>query len=692
MRGDVTWRALALEAWRRSMRRALLRLERTELARRRDQGARLTAEFARLSDAALLDRFRSRRAPIFLPGFASAPRVTLARFPRETEKLIAAARKIADEHRWPLLGFGDVQFGHQVDWLRCPVSGTGWPLAFHADLKLVRGDGSDIRVLWELNRLGHLLTLAQAWSIAQDERWSEECWRQIESWRAQNPIGYGPNWTCAMEVALRAVNLLAIFELLRRSSNMTAERLKMMLALFDEHGAHIRRNLEFSYLVTSNHYLSNIVGLLWLGVMLPELRAAREWRAFALRELRSEMDKQILDDGADDESSTGYHRFVLEMLLYTFMLCRANRIEIGERYWEKLRAMLAYVRAYLRPDGRAPLIGDTDGGRFLPFAEREADDHAYLLAVGAALFDASEFKLSNDVPPELLWTGGEEALDRFLALPTSAQLTSAAFPRAGVYIQRAEDVYLLFNATSTGLHGRGSHAHNDALSIELSACGRPFLRDPGTFVYSADLHARHLFRSTAFHSTVEIDGEEQNRTCERAPFVIGDDARPRVIRWETGPDRDLVIAEHYGYHRLPSSVTHRRAVLFDKRSRFWLIEDALLGEGRHRAKFIFHFDSGLVVESLDAGLVEACDHRAGAALLVAALGSNGALTIEDRWTSRHYGERRASQAAVWSVDSALPLVVSWALVPVCAERKRGTAQGLIARLRADRFSVLMSER
>ena len=53
----------------------------------------------------------------------------------------------------------------------------------------------------------------------------------------------------------------------------------MLLAVFEQHGAHIRRNLEFSYLATSNHYLSDIAGLLWLGIMLPELNAARGWRA-----------------------------------------------------------------------------------------------------------------------------------------------------------------------------------------------------------------------------------------------------------------------------------------------------------------------------------------------------------------------------------------------------------------------------
>ncbi|MER3427203.1 MAG: hypothetical protein C4334_03745 [Pyrinomonas sp.] len=691
VRGDVPWQAFALEAWRRAKARAFLQLERIELARRREREARLAPEFRRLSDGALLEYFRARRAPASLPGIAVAPHAYARLFPREAKELIAAARRIAEEHRWPLLGFGSVQLEREVDWRRCPVSKASWPLLFHADVEWVRSDGADIRVLWELNRLGHLLKLACAWGVSLDQRWSEECWRQITGWRAANPMGYGPNWTCAMEVALRAVNLLAVFELLRRAPSMTLERLKMMLALFDEHGAYIRRNLEFSYLATSNHYLADLVGLLWLGTLLPELSAARDWRDLALRELPIELDKQILNDGADDESSTGYHRFVLEMLLYTLLLCRANRIDLGERFETKLRAMLAYVRAYLRPDGRAPLIGDTDGGQFLPFLDREADDHAYLLAIGAVAFDAPGLKLSDEAPGELFWTGGEEAVARFRSLPLSSPPASAAFPDAGVYIQRAQDRYLLFNATRTGLSGRGSHAHNDALSIEVSVCGRVFVRDPGSYVYGADLDARHVFRSTAFHSTVQVDDEEQNEIERRAPFAIGDQARPRLLRWEASPEADHLIAEHYGYCRLPHPVTHRRAVFFDKRKLFWLIEDALLGTGRHRFKIIFHFDAGLTVEPFDGAAVEARDHRRGSSLLVVPLDLRQAPAIESRWTSRHYGERRASQAAVWTHTATVPLLLSWALIPICAEADRRAAEELIARLHRDRFSVLMEE-
>src|SRR6185503_21196019 len=169
-----------------------------------------------------------------------------------------------------------------------------------------------------------------------------------------------------------------------RAPQMT-ERLPDLLTMLDQHGAHIERNLEFSHLGTSNHYLSDVVGLLWLGLMLPELKAANRWLEFGARELSREIEQQILPDGAHFECSTGYHRYVLELLLYSLLLVRANETRLDKDYldapWPRLRSMLEYVRAYLRPDGQAPLIGDSDSGKVLPIVHRAGDDHAYLLAL-----------------------------------------------------------------------------------------------------------------------------------------------------------------------------------------------------------------------------------------------------------------------------------------------------------------------
>ncbi len=271
--------------------------------------------------------------------------------------------RIVNSHKWPLLGFGEKRFGADIQWTRDPLSNYAWPLDYHRDIKLIRTDGSDVRVLWEVNRLGHFITLARAYSLTNDERYSVEFCAQLRSWAEQNPYGRGPNWTCAMEVALRAINLLAAFETFRHSPQLNSEFLSFFLQLVQQHGNYIRRNLEFSYIATSNHYLSDVAGLLWLGLMLPEFVMPASGATSAWTRHCARWTNRCSATELSFEASTGYHRFVTELLFYSFLLCRANNIEIEERYWSKLEQMLSYIRAYVRPDGFAPLIGDTDSGQ-----------------------------------------------------------------------------------------------------------------------------------------------------------------------------------------------------------------------------------------------------------------------------------------------------------------------------------------
>jgi hypothetical protein len=668
IRGRINFGSATREAFRRGRAAVRSRRERATLAQLATAPVQLLAEFQNLSPSELLDHFRNRTAPSFLPGFEQPQPTATAQqalFPDDTAKLISAAWAIAREHRWPLLGFGDKSFGDKINWLRDPLSGRLWPSQYHAEIPLWYHDGSDIRVLWELNRLGQLVTLGRAYAVTDEDQFAREFFQQLESWREQNPIGLGPNWSCAMEVALRAINLLAAFSLSRNSPSLTEDRLVALLTMLEQHGAHIRRNLEFSHLATSNHYLADVAGLLWLGIMLPELELASGWRDWALPELLREMDKQVLPDGADYEGSTGYHRFVLELFLYSFVLCRANGIEIEAVYWQKLRSMLEYLRAYLRPDGRAPLIGDTDGGQFLPLVNRDANDHAYLLAVGAALFGNASIASPNPVQveaaPEVLWVlGSREGLREF----APAENGSRVLRDAGTCVLRHDDLFLFLNAGGTQKGRPTSHRHNDLLSLEVSAFGRAFIADPGTYVYTADLHERHAFRSTAYHSTLTIEDAEQMQISEETPFVIGS-AAAKILEWTQSEDKEMVVAEHAGYSRLRNPVVHRRSVTFDKTNRWWLVEDTLIGSGEHNVAARFHFDAGLEVTASDDRVV-AVDEEMGARLIVRGLDLNVGPTLEAQFTSRHYGSKLHSVSACWTTLVSAPCTFRWTLVPMSA--------------------------
>jgi uncharacterized heparinase superfamily protein len=648
LRGEVDAGTIAREAVRRTRAAYRQRRERAALDQLNTRPARLLPQYAGLTKAGLLTHFRERTTPRFFRGFYRSFDPSVQGFSIKTRS-----------GQWTNYNI--------VEWRRDPLSGVMWPLEYHADLVLQRQDGSDARMLWESNRLGRTVELAASYTATRDENYADEFFALLDTWRAQNPVGRGPNWACAMEVALRAINTVGALAAFRHSPKMDERRLLELLAFYEQHGKYIWKNLEFSYIATSNHYLSDVVGLLWLGLGLPELRAAAAWRRFGLREMLREMDKQVLPDGADFESSTGYHRMVTELFLYSFLLCRENGVEIEQKYWDKLRAMVAYLCAYMRPDGRAPLIGDSDGGQVFPFKGHDGDDHAYLAAIGAVVFDEPAFKLSDGqkAPKELIWYCGRQGVEKFESMK-AAPAASQAFPDAGAYILRHEDLYLYFNTSGAGINGRGSHSHNDKLAIEVSAGGTAFLVDPGTYLYSADWAERSRFRSTAYHSTVMIDGEEQNITDEKTPFVIGDEAHPRVIEYEFTEERDVVTAEHDGYRRLAEPVTHRRTVEFHKGARFWLVTDSFTGEGDHEFTFVFHFAPGLEITVSEDHSVTARDGKTDASLLIKPLGLNSAPDVEPRFSSRNYGKKDPSTAAVWTANSSALLSARWAIIPLRA--------------------------
>lgn len=607
-RGEIPLYHLPHEYLRRRRAAARLRLERANCDEIARTPARLTAEFAQMNGDALLSHFRDRKAPFVWP-----PEFEIE--DEEKESLIEIANSTADNSTWELMGFGKLKFASENVWRRDPLSGHDWGVEHHADTILARSDGSDVRVLWELNRFGHVVPLALSFSITNDEKYAETFFSQIESWTTQNPYARGANWACAMEVALRACNLLAAFDIFRRSGAMTSERLAIMLRLFDQHGRFIIDNNEFSYIATSNHYLSDVVGLFWVGMLMPELENGADWCEFGRKEMLNEMDKQVLGDGADFEASTGYHLFVTEMFDASFRLAEANDIEIDSYYREKLASMHDYLAAITRPDGAISLVGDCDGSRFLPA----------------------------------------------LSEPTRPTNVTDAFPNAGIYVFRHKDLYLHFNASDCGVNGRGSHAHNDALSIEISAFERPFIVDPGSYVYNLDREGRHTFRSTAYHSTVMIDGVEQNTINVETPFVIGNEASPRVVEWSSSETNDRVVAEQYGYRRLSQPTVHRRVVDFDKTDRYWIIEDRFDGEGRHEFTFSFHIAPGLNVDEQD-GMISLTDDRERS-LLILPIGIDVEPVLEPAFFSHSYGHKEDSNILKWTLNATAPLRASFVIMP-----------------------------
>lgn len=612
--------------------------------------------------------FRTRKTHRLTPGLADLNQTSALvqrLFPRSSSKAALIADQIVARR---ICVFSRAfQFDAEIDWHRDPVSSFHWPADHYTRIQLSPGRGADPRQVWELNRLYHLVALGRAYALTRDDRYTTSFIAQLVSWYEQNPPRFGINWTIGMEAGIRTVNILAAFEFFRTSGELSDDAASLVLKILFAHGRFIRANLERSRLGSSNHYLSNLIGLLAIGCAVPELRDADSWRRFAARELNREITRQIREDGVDHENSIAYHRLVLEIFALGFLLQKSAGINPPLEYVRRLRSMFEFNSHYLKPDGTAPMMGDSDDGRLLKFLERDPRDHSYLCSIGSAVLEESEMKRAQKPDEEMLWWLGAEGLRTYESLTAGAmRLESKAFAVSQFYIQRAGDLYAAIDCSDHGLRGRGSHAHSDALSFELYANGRTFLRDPGTYTYSGSEARRNLFRSTAYHNTVRVDRQEISEILAGQLFSLGQNVKPHVNSWTSTEDFDVLDAEHHGYLRLASPVVHRRLVTLFKKDRAWVIRDVFTGEGEHLFEFFFNFDAGLRVSLAEDGRADAASEArtAGGCIAVIPMSGKGfQARVRPRWISPSYGTRLRSSAIIYRLQAEVPLTTEFLFVP-----------------------------
>jgi len=621
--------------------------------------ADLLRALGRKSLADVLSRIRSNQTSVLLPGLAdleSTAAVVKQLFPDSIQSSMSEASAIID-HKIRL--FDRIfDLGPKIDWHRDPSTNIRWPTDHFTKVPLVLGDGSDVRLVWELNRLQHLVALGVAYQLTGDERYPEEVLRQLVDWCEENPPRFGVNWTVAMEAGIRAVNIIAALQLCRTSRILTDQAIELVLKILIAHGRYIRANLEFSHRTNSNHYLSNLIGLFAIGKTLPEFREARAWRDYSAVRLVREMKQQVLKDGVDYAGSIAYHRFVLEIFSMFYSLCGDGEFDPGPDLRSRLEAMFEFVGAYLKPDGSAPSLGDSDDGRLLRFKTRPALDHSYLLSIGAILFENANLKDSALIDEEAIWWLGREGVEAFGRLKAVRSQGSQAFEQAQIFVQRHENLYSIIDCGDHGARGRGSHAHSDAISFELFAFDRTFIIDPGTYAYTASEKDRNLFRSTAYHNTVRIDAEEISQVNPGELFAFASNVRPKINAWNISSERDEVDAEHYAYKRLAEPLVHRRIISFEKRDAAWIVKDIFTGRGKHQFEFFFNLDADLEVEILEDNRATIRDEKT--ALTISPKSDHSLhVSIESRWISRAYGTRLKSSAIIYRLAAEIPLQVSF---------------------------------
>jgi heparinase II/III-like protein len=621
------------------------------------------------------DRFYKPRVAHFFEGVAGngTAACVAEQFPEMCQQVLVLA-DAACQGRFDLLGYRGLVFGHPVDWHLDPVSGRRAPFVHWSRINpLDKTAVGDSKVIWELNRHQWLVRLGQAYSQTGDERYAETFAEYLRAWMQANPPGMGINWASSLEVALRLIAWCWALFLFRGSKALSPELFVEILGGIHAHAHHVERYLSY-YFSPNTHLTGEALGLVYAGVVFPELRAADRWRKLGAQILIEQSERQILADGVYFEQSTYYQRYTAEIYLHFLILAARNGIEIPATVLERVQRLLDSLLALCWPNGSVPQIGDADGGWILPLAVRAPDDCRGLFSTAAAFFSRSDYAwAAGRLTPETIWLLGHAGVKAYAALCPAPPETSPSrlFAEGGYATMRSgwgPDAHqLIFDVGPLGCPVSGGHGHADLLTIQCSVFGEPYLMDPGTYCYTADPAWRDFFRSTTAHSTVRVDG--LNQAVPAGPFAWEIRPRARLLRWLTTPTYDLADAEHHAYRFLRDPVVHRRRVLFVK-PRYWVVVDDLEGAAEHRVELRYQFaplkvirDGTPWVRVLGAG-GHALLIRAFAAVPLEANIVEGALAPIQGWVSPVYGQRRPAPVLVYSAVTKLPLRTLTLLYPI----------------------------
>jgi uncharacterized heparinase superfamily protein len=558
-----------------------------------------------------------------------------------------------------LLGSGKIRL-KSVNWHSDFKSGFVWPKGkFFRDYdQEMIGVNCDVKAPRELSRSHHILKVAVAYRLTDDERYVEYCIRQLDHWIDENPLMYSINWGCTMDVAIRAINWVHILRLIMDSDKFEDKVLHKIVYSLYEHGWYIYRNPEKAHYNNHNHYLADLAGQIYLGILFSAMVEPKEWLNKGIRELFHEIRLQILPTGMSYERSTNYNRLVLELILWPILLLKQNNYEIPSDIWYRIEKMFEFIMFSLKPDGTSPVLGDQDNGRLLPFGAENLLDFRYLLSIGAVLFQRNDFyKNSNGYNIYTSMLGSKHTREIFnLKEENGLPLSSTSFKDTGLYIMRSSDNYLIFNLTGKGKYAElpgGCHTHSDLLSFELFTFGKTFLVDPGSYIYTPDLKERMHFRSTHMHNTVTVDGLSQNELAEDQPWGFDRNAIPDLKKWESNEVYDQIIASHTGYLRLSDPVTHTRSLSFIKADEKWIIEDLLEGQNIHLLTWHFNFDADIDFEIVGNTIFTRCPDKKNISLTFYNQDELKYTKIES-FVSKSYGLKEASYALNAVIKVKLP--------------------------------------
>ena len=558
------------------------------------QPVKLSLDFGKEDKAIeqVFNYLKKRRSPALICPSLKREEVRSAlqtHYSDSVHRIMDAADRIAQQ-QFVLFATHHVHAASPMQWNAldpsAPDAAPGWKAGKrYQAADLMRDATRDIYTIWELNRHQHLLDLGKAYWYSGDEVYAQAFVEQMAAWIEQNPYPLSVNWAEPHEIAMRGIFWLIGSRFFAPSDHVDAAFFCRFYQTLLYHGHAVYESLQKAFAQQPPLSLVSQAAFLYLiGTMLPEYRYSKIWAARGWDILQWKT--PLLTVERLLPGSLAAQLPMIELYCLTFAVRKANRFLLAPPVIEGIVKLVEQLSPFLQPDGSLCRFGEEPHRLLLTGMYGPIQDIRYLFSMAAVLLKNPAFAaIGKTFPEPLFWWFGEDGRKEFAELPPAApNPLSALFPdKAFAMMRTGWDEMSSYCIFSTGIRRDARTAqkmHHDLFSLELSANGRQFLIDSGAYSYHEADPWNRYFSSLQAHNTVTVDQIDHFSAPQHIEHAID--------LWMTTPQFDLISGYHTGFDELSEPIRHRRTIFFLKPS-YWIVCDALTGDGKHVFDQYFHF-------------------------------------------------------------------------------------------------------
>jgi hypothetical protein len=299
------------------------------------------------------------------------------------------------------------------------------------------------------------------------------------------------------------------------------------------------KNLEYHLL--GNHLLENAFSLLFGAYYFQDGDLYKKSKNLLI----SELNEQVLKDGAHFELSPMYHQIILLRLLDSIQLIKLNsawkKDDLISFLEQKASLMISWLCNITYKNGNIPMVNDAT----FNIAPNSKKIFTYAKHLGIN---------SQDIP-----------------------LSDSGYRKIN-----SNNYELLIDIGNVGPSYQPGHAHSDTFNFELIKEDNPVIVDTGISTYEKNYN-RQEQRSTHSHNTVKIGSKDQTQVW--GGFRVAKRAKITHLIEKL----NLIEASHDGY--LIDGYKHTRSFLWGEK--YFILTDKINKSTRNKTKAFFHLHSSI---------------------------------------------------------------------------------------------------